>query len=169
MISPFPRKSGKPWPWNTLPERRPADWGIGMTVCIAAHNYRSKDNPTIYDKAACLFFSIAGGHIFSNGNKRASVLALDQFLSANSIYLFLSNRQIKNDAEKTASYRTRGEDHKNVMARLSRRFEKNSIPFSVVRAFDGVMYRELLEVRKIIRNNELNRPGTRPKQAINAS
>jgi death on curing protein len=36
--------------------------------------------PTIYDKASCLFFSIAGGHIFSNGNKRASVLALDQFL-----------------------------------------------------------------------------------------
>jgi prophage maintenance system killer protein len=124
--------------------------------------------PTIYDKAACLFFSIAGGHIFSNGNKRASVLALDQFLSANSIYLYLSNRQIKNDAEKTASYRIRGEDHKMVMARLSRRFKSNSIPFSVMRAFDRKMYRELLEVRRVIRNNELNRPGTRPKQAVEA-
>jgi prophage maintenance system killer protein len=39
--------------------------------------------PTIYDKAACLFFSIAGGHIFGNGNKRTGVLALDQFLWAN--------------------------------------------------------------------------------------
>jgi hypothetical protein len=36
MIRPFPRRSGKPWPWNTLPHPRPADWGIGMTVCIAA-------------------------------------------------------------------------------------------------------------------------------------
>jgi death-on-curing protein len=47
--------------------------------------------PTVSDKAACLFFSLAGGHIFSNGNKRTAVLALDQFLIANSIYLVLSN------------------------------------------------------------------------------
>jgi 20S proteasome alpha/beta subunit len=33
-----PRK-GKPWPWNTIP--RPADWGVGMTVCIAAHCFES--------------------------------------------------------------------------------------------------------------------------------
>jgi 20S proteasome alpha/beta subunit len=39
MISPLKRK---PWPWNTLPEPRPADWGIGMTVCIAGHNFKSK-------------------------------------------------------------------------------------------------------------------------------
>lgn len=26
----------KPWPWNKVPEPRPADWGIGMTVCISA-------------------------------------------------------------------------------------------------------------------------------------
>jgi hypothetical protein len=32
MIKPFP----KPWPWNKLPNPTPADWGIGMTVCIAA-------------------------------------------------------------------------------------------------------------------------------------
>lgn len=42
MISPLLRKSGKPWPWNTLIEPRPANWGIGMTVCIAAHNFLSK-------------------------------------------------------------------------------------------------------------------------------
>lgn len=27
----------KPWPWNTLSEPTPADWGIGMTVCICSH------------------------------------------------------------------------------------------------------------------------------------
>lgn len=26
----------KPWPWNSVPDPRPADWGFGMTVCIAA-------------------------------------------------------------------------------------------------------------------------------------
>jgi len=125
--------------------------------------------PTIYDKAACLFFSIAGGHIFTNGNKRTGVLALDQFLSANSVYLFLSNRQIRNDAGKTASYRTRGENHKTVIARLSKRIEVNSISFSVVRSFDKKMYRDLLEIRGIIRNNDLNRPGVRPRQSIHAN
>jgi prophage maintenance system killer protein len=122
--------------------------------------------PTIYDKAACLFFSLAGGHIFTNGNKRTGVLALDQFLSANSLYLFLSNRQVKNDARRTASYRTRGENHKTVIANLSRRIESNTIPFSVVRSFDTQMYRDLLSVRRVIRDNEFNKPGTRPKQAM---
>ena len=42
MIRPLPLKSGKPWPWNALPKPRPADWGIGMTICIAAHCFREK-------------------------------------------------------------------------------------------------------------------------------
>jgi prophage maintenance system killer protein len=120
--------------------------------------------PAIHNKAACLFFSIAGGHIFSNGNKRTAVLALDQFLAANSIYLLLSNKQIRSDAEKTASYRTRGEDHKVVMSRLSKRIRDNSIPFKLLRAFDRGMYRSMLQVRRVIRTNELNREGTKPKQ-----
>src|SRR5882724_6075971 len=33
---------GKSWPWNTLPDPRPADWGVGMTICIAAHCYSDK-------------------------------------------------------------------------------------------------------------------------------
>jgi death-on-curing protein len=66
--------------------------------------------PTIYDKAACLFFSIAGGHIFTNGNKRTAVLALDQFLLANSVYLLVPNLEMEQLAKDTASYRARGED-----------------------------------------------------------
>jgi prophage maintenance system killer protein len=120
--------------------------------------------PTIFDKAACLFFSIAGGHIFSNGNKRTAVLALDQFLAANSIYLLLSNKQMRNDAEKTASYRTRGEDHAFVKVRLCKRFRDNSVPFKMIKAFDRSMYRDIVESRQIIRNNELNREGTQLKQ-----
>jgi death-on-curing protein len=120
--------------------------------------------PTIFDKAACLFFSIAGGHIFSNGNKRTAVLALDQFLVANSIYLLLSNKQMRNDAEKTASYRTRGESHEFVKRRLTKRFRENSVPFKMVKAFDKGMYKDIVESRQIIKNNELNRQGTEIKQ-----
>lgn len=32
MIGP----SSRPWPFNSIPEPTPADWGIGMTVCIAS-------------------------------------------------------------------------------------------------------------------------------------
>jgi len=40
MIKPLPLKSGKTWPWNRITETlRPATWGLGMTVCIAAHAY----------------------------------------------------------------------------------------------------------------------------------
>jgi death-on-curing family protein len=120
--------------------------------------------PTIYDKAACLFFSIAGGHIFSNGNKRTAVLALDQFLAVNSIYLAFSNKQMETTAEKTASFRERNEDHKAVKASLSRRIHTNSVPFSAIHALEARWYRELLAFRKTIREHELNRPGARPKQ-----
>lgn len=33
----------KPWPWNTLPEPTPADWGFGMTVCIAVHSSQNDE------------------------------------------------------------------------------------------------------------------------------
>lgn len=32
MIRPFP----KPWPFNSIPEPTPADWGVGVTVCVAS-------------------------------------------------------------------------------------------------------------------------------------
>jgi ATP-dependent protease HslVU (ClpYQ) peptidase subunit len=40
MISALPRKSKEAWPWNTICEPRPADWSIGMTVCITSHCFR---------------------------------------------------------------------------------------------------------------------------------
>jgi hypothetical protein len=30
--------TSKPWPYNHIRDPRPADWGAGMTVCIAAHS-----------------------------------------------------------------------------------------------------------------------------------
>jgi ATP-dependent protease HslVU (ClpYQ) peptidase subunit len=54
MIRPLLRKSGKPWPWNTIRDPRPADWGIGMTVCIAAHCFKSDNDECIICAADAL-------------------------------------------------------------------------------------------------------------------
>ena len=104
--------------------------------------------PTIYDKAACLFFSIAGGHIFSNGNKRTGVLALDQFLLANSVYLLLSNDVIEQLAKRTASYRERNEDHKLVKQHISTVIARESTEFRALRKLNPTAYRRYLRFKK---------------------
>lgn len=86
--------------------------------------------PTIYDKAACLFFSIAGGHIFTNGNKRTSVLALLHFLLANEILLVLSNEEMVDLTRSTAAYRSTGNTAKEMMCILSQKIKEGSIAFS---------------------------------------
>ena len=39
------------------------------------------------EKAAALFHSLIANHPFGNGNKRTAVIALELFLSANSVLL----------------------------------------------------------------------------------
>jgi prophage maintenance system killer protein len=108
--------------------------------------------PTIYDKAACLFFSIAGGHIFGNGNKRTGVLALDQFLWANSIYLLLQNTEIHDLAIWTATYRTRNQDPVDVKATIARVVEEESLEFRLLRRDHPSLYARLHRVKRIIRS-----------------
>jgi death-on-curing protein len=114
--------------------------------------------PTIYDKAACLFFSIVANHIFTNGNKRTGVLALDQFLLANSIYLLLDNDEIRELAEWTAKYRERGDDHKGVLREIENRISHNSVRFANMRDSSPEGGRKLMRLRRIIRHNFLNDP-----------
>jgi death-on-curing family protein len=121
--------------------------------------------PTIYDKAACLFFSLAGGHIFANGNKRTAVLAVDQFLTANEIYLLLSNEEIKKIAEETASYRLLGKNEKVVIAELSEKFEIESMEFRIMKHHDGKLHWRWHSLKRSIRTHALNQPGIRPFQA----
>ncbi len=104
--------------------------------------------PTIYDKAACLFFSVAGGHIFSNGNKRTGVLALDQFLFANSVYLLLSNEDMEQLAKRTASYRERHEDHKQVKQHIADVITAESTEFRALRKMNPTAYRRFLRLKK---------------------
>jgi len=64
--------------------------------------------PTLAAKAAYIFVHIAGGHIFSNGNKLTAVLCVDTFLLANSQYLLLSNKAMYDLACSVASSGERG-------------------------------------------------------------
>lgn len=121
--------------------------------------------PTIYDKAACLFFSIAGGHIFRNGNKRTAVLAIDQFLMANGLYLVMSNAEMEKLAQDTASYRQRNENHQEVKERIAIMFRDNSFEFRVIRKSHPKQYRRFHQVKRNIRSYPFNQPGVRPLQA----
>lgn len=107
--------------------------------------------PTIYDKAACLFFSICTGHIFTNGNKRTAVLALDQFLLANEAYLTLSNEQIRELAEDTAKYNIRREDQQAVRRRISQLIRENSILFKAFFRSNPALNRRMHRVKRKIR------------------
>jgi len=122
--------------------------------------------PTLYDKAACLFFSIAGGHIFGNGNKRTAVLALDSFLTMNAVYLLLSNEEVRKLAEETATYRMRNENAKEAIAKISRLIARNSAAFRLLRLTNPSAYRTFHSAKNLIRQAASNQPDARPKQAL---
>lgn len=118
--------------------------------------------PTIYDKAACLFFSICTGHIFTNGNKRTAVLALDQFLLANEIYLTLPNEEMKQLAERTAEYNIRQENQREVRERIARLLQDNSITFRATFNTKPALNRRLHRIKRTIRrvNQKFSTVGT---------
>jgi death on curing protein len=93
---------------------------IGLLESAAAQPFQSAFGqdayPTIQEKAACLFHSLIANHCFNNGNKRTGVLALDQFLYANSYVLTIQNKDMYNLARLTASYREKGTSPKEMMA-----------------------------------------------------
>jgi len=122
--------------------------------------------PTLEAKAAYIFFHIATSHIFENGNKRTAVLALDQFLQANSVYLLLDNDEMQKLAVKTASYRERGESKDIAMARLIKAIRTKSIRFSYIREGNESQYRQLLKARRAIREDPRNLRGAMPQQAV---
>lgn len=110
--------------------------------------------PTLSDKAACLFFSIAGGHIFGNGNKRTAVISLDQFLIANKIYLLLSNNEVRELAEATASYHERHETQEFAMTRIREAIAENVAEFRLFCLQNPRFYKQMHLVKSfIIKNN----------------
>ena len=127
--------------------------------------YEGRDlNPTVLDKAACMFLHITGGHIFQNGNKRTGVLALDQFLLLNGVWLFLPEKKMTRLAERTADRKTLNISDEQMLMEIHRALAKNSVPIRVFRAEDMAFYRRLLKVRKMIREHPQMQPGARPVQ-----
>jgi len=115
--------------------------------------------PTIYDKAACLFHSLIANHPFNNGNKRTGVLALDQFLLANDEFLLLTQENMKDLAEETASYNQRGQlTPKEMMAKIEQVVRTNTFSLKKIESRNKRAFDDLMSARDSIRNSPLNSP-----------
>ena len=60
--------------------------------------------PTLFGKAAALFHAINASHVFENGCKRTSIVAVDLFLSANWHFLALPGEELLQLATRTADH-----------------------------------------------------------------
>lgn len=114
--------------------------------------------PTLAAKAAYLFIHIAGGHIFSNGNKRTAVLCLDMFLIANSRFLTLSNPFVRKMAEHVASAGERGERFEKLLRTTTRVIDLGAISINALRRVDTEEYRSALRQKLRVRTDPLNQP-----------
>ncbi len=122
--------------------------------------------PTLYLKAAYLFFHLSASQIFANGNKRTAVMCVDQFMTANSIYLVLDNAAMQALAEETAEHKQTGSLQEDTLAALARVFEENSLPFGALKHHAKAEYTYVIGQRRIIRRSLLNAEGASPQQAL---
>ena len=101
------------------------------------------------EKAAALFHSLIANHPFENGNKRTAVIALDLFLNANSVFLYLDNDRMYQLAKDTASYVPQGIAHEQMLARITEAVKGYSTPVADMR--DGSLAQLVHGVRSIRR------------------
>lgn len=113
--------------------------------------------PSLAEKAAYIFYHLASGHVFGNGNKRTATVCLDTFLLANSQYLTLSNEEVHDLAQAVASAGERGVKFHDELARITALIESNLIPVSTFRLTNKKAYRQLLKGKNAIRNSPLSR------------
>lgn len=114
--------------------------------------------PSLAAKAAYIFYHLASGHVFSNGNKRTAAICLDQFLLANSYYLTLSNDQVHDLAQSVASTGERGDKFADMLPKITAQIKANIIPLSAFRKINMQSYRSLHRTKHAIRNYYVNRP-----------
>lgn len=88
--------------------------------------------PSLAEKAAALFHSLACNHCFLNGNKRTAVIALDLFLGANQHLLTMSPDDVYQLAKKTATANQEGRNLDVVMAELTSQITDAAIPLSIL-------------------------------------
>lgn len=119
--------------------------------------------PTVVEKAAALFHSMISNHPFHNGNKRTAVIAADAFLLANGYALGASNAEVYRMAQKTASYRSRGESHEYALRKIAEALADHSVRLETFyreqrkdRAIAEI-YKAGMRVRRSVRRHPANR------------
>lgn len=121
-------------------------------------------HPSIVHKAAALFHSLACNHCFLNGNKRTAVMGIDMFLTANGVFLLISNDDMYALAKQTVEANQRGEPLDHSLDRLATRIAAESISFEDFAEFVANaeyaqfkdVYEGLLADRVFVRTHPLN-------------
>ena len=103
--------------------------------------------PSISEKAAALFHSLACNHCFFNGNKRTAVIALDLFLVMNGHILTMTSEVYKL-FKATAKANHEGIPLSTVMEDLRSRIEESAVS---MRVLDGLVDRGELNTDKLRR------------------
>jgi len=84
--------------------------------------------PTLYHKAAILYYGMIKAHAFANGNKRIAVVTLLTFLAINDKYLKVAPEVLESNVVEVAESPS-GEMDKT-LAKLFEFLERNCVPFS---------------------------------------
>lgn len=112
--------------------------------------------PSLPEKGAVLFHSLIANHPFANGNKRTAVIALDNFLYANSAILALSDEDeaLYSLAKQTASYRESGTTHEEMLSRIRLQLQLQTITVEDLEGVQGMerMIRRIRRLCSIIRS-----------------
>jgi death on curing protein len=88
--------------------------------------------PTLPQKAAALFHSLACNHCFINGNKRTAVIALDLFVAMNGHMLFMSSGEVYALAKSTVTANVSNRSLDEVMASLAHTISESIIDAQVL-------------------------------------
>lgn len=112
---------------------------------------------TIPEKAAALFHSLIANHPFDNGNKRTAVIALDLFLSANGLFLYLDNERMYRLARDTASYVPQGITHEQILSRIVTEVRESTIPIAKMKEADfQLLVQSARRIRMSVRTHPYN-------------
>jgi prophage maintenance system killer protein len=149
------------WP-GIEPVKRGNCLDINLLLSAAQQPYQDCFGGELYPglaaKAGYIFYHLASGHVFGNGNKRTAALCLDTFLLANSQYLTLSNEEVHDLAQAVASDGERGVRFDDELPRITALIGQNMIPISTFRQIDMRIYRGLHKSKNSIRKAVINHP-----------
>lgn len=116
-----------------FPETEPVGHGrnLGLIQSAANRPFQSAGGieiyPGLFSKAAALFHAINASHVFENGCKRTSIIAVDAFLSANFQFLAMSGDDLHHLAIKTADHNRQGVTQDQMILEIKRALEVGTI------------------------------------------